>query len=157
MDRTATFYSRPSYVGGAGPIFTGARRQRGGSVLGAIKSIVSPLLSGVGNSIKKNAMNNAFGLTSDVVGDIFTGKNVKSSLVSRAKQRGLKTLKDTFADVRGMPIRRKKKDVKRMKKSVLGKKQTGSGRKAKKARKPSRKCRASGKSSSKARRRRLNY
>ena len=110
-------------MGGAGPIFTGARRQRGGSVLGAIKSVVSPLLSGVGNSIKKNAMNNAFGLALDVVGDIFTGKNIKSSLINRAKQRVLKTLKDTFSDVRGMPIRRKKKVVKRMKKRVLGKKQ----------------------------------
>ena len=157
MDRTATFYSRPSYVGGAGPIFTGARRQRGGSVLLAMKSIVSPLLSGVGNSIKKNAMNNAFGLASDVVGDIFTGKNIKSSFINRAKQRGLKTLKDTFADVRGMPIRRKKKVVKKMKKRVLGKKQTGSGKKRRKTRKPSRKRRASRKSSSEAKRRRLNY
>lgn len=155
MDHTATFYSRPSYVGGAGPIFTGARRQRGGSVLGAIKSIVSPLLSGVGNSIKKNAMNNALGLATDVVGDMFSGKNVKSSLLNRAKERGLRALKQTFADV--MPVRRKRKPVKRMKKRVVGKKQRGSGRKTRKARKPSRKRRASHKSSSKAKRRRLNY
>ena len=46
MDHTAAFYSRPSYVGGAGPIFSGARRQRGGSVFGALKSIVSLLLTG---------------------------------------------------------------------------------------------------------------
>ena len=152
MDHTATFYSRPSYVGGAGPIFTGARRQRGGSVLGAIKSIVSPLLSGVGNSIKKNAMNNALGLATDVVGDMISGKNVKSSFLNRAKERGLRTLKQTFAEV--MPVRRKRKPVKRMKKRVVGKKQRGSGRKS---RKPSRKRRAPRKSSSKAKRRRLNY
>lgn len=152
MDHTATFYSRPSYVGGAGPIFTGARRQRGGSVLGAIKSIVSPLLSGVGNSIKKNAMNNALGLATDVMGDMFSGKNVKSSLLNRAKERGLRTLKQTFADV--LPTSRKRKPVKRMKKRVVRKKQKGSGRKTKK---PSRKRQAPHKSSSKAKRRRLNY
>ena len=152
MDHTATFYSRPSYVGGAGPIFTGARRQRGGSVFGAIKSIVSPLLSGVGNSIKKNAMNNALGLATDVVGDMISGKNVKSSFLSRAKERGLRALKQTFAEV--MPVRRKRKPVKRMKKRIVGKKQRGSGRKS---RKPSRKRRAPRKSSSKAKRRRLNY
>ena len=157
MDRTASFYSRPSYEGGAGPIFTGARRQRGGSVFGAVKSIVAPLLSGVGKSLKKNALNNAFGLATDVVGDIFTGKNIKSSLIGRAKQRGLKTLKDTFSDVRGMPLRRKQKVVKRMKKRVLGRKQSGSGRKRRKSTKPSRKRPASRKSSSKAKRRRLNY
>ena len=155
MDHTATFYSRPSYVGGAGPIFTGARRQRGGSVLGAIKSIVSPLLSGVGYSIKKNAMNNALGLATDVVGDMISGKNVKSSFLSRAKERGLRALKQTFAEV--MPVRRKRKPVKRMKKRVVGKKQRGSGRKSRKSRKPSHKRRASRKSSSKAKRRRLNY
>ena len=157
MDHTATFYSRPSYVGGAGPIFTGARRQRGGSVFGAIKSVVLPLLSGVGNNIKKNAMKNALGLATDLAGDVFMGRNMKSSLLNRVKQRGLKTLRDTFADVRGMPLRRKRKGVKRVKKRVIGRKQKGSGRRTRKRRKPSRKRHASRKSSSKAKRRRLNY
>ena len=97
MDRTAAFYSRPSYVGGAGNIFAGGRRQRGGSVLGAVKSIVTPLLSGVGQSLKRHAMKNAVGLATDVVGDVFTGKNIKDSLINRGKQRGLATLKGTFS------------------------------------------------------------
>ena len=45
MDRTAAFYSRPSYVGAGFPVFAGSRRQRGGSILGALKSMVGPVLS----------------------------------------------------------------------------------------------------------------
>ena len=77
MDHSAALYSRPSYVGGAGPFFSGARRQRSGSVFGALKSIVSPLLPGVGHSIKKNVMNNALGLAADVKSDT----KIKQSLM----------------------------------------------------------------------------
>lgn len=164
MDRTASFYSRPSYVGGAGPIFSGARRQRGGSVFGALKSIVSPILSGVGQSLKKNAMNNAIGLAGDVMGDVFRGRNISNSLMNRGKQRGIATLKGTFTDVTGMakrPFARKKRKLKRL--FTRRKKQRGSGRKRATRKKPSRKRRttrkrrASRKSSHKAKRRRLNY
>lgn len=49
MDRTATFYSQPSYVQrGAGlPVYSGSRRQRGGSVLGAVKNFIMPVVSGL--------------------------------------------------------------------------------------------------------------
>ena len=67
---TSSFYSRPSYLSGAGGIYSGSRRQRGGSIFGAIKSIVTPLISGIGRSFSRNVLNNAVGFASDVVGDM---------------------------------------------------------------------------------------
>ena len=45
-DRTAAFYSGPSYTfRGAGfPVYSGSRRQRGGSILGALARNVLPAL-----------------------------------------------------------------------------------------------------------------
>lgn len=163
MDRTSAFYARPSYVGGGGSIYAGSRRQRGGSVFGALKSIVSPVLSGVGQSLKKHAINNAVGLAGDVMGDVFRGRNVTKSLMNRGKQRGIATLKGAFSDVTGMgktAIARKKKRMKRL--NTRRKKQRGSGkrrvgRKRAPRKKPSRKRAASRKRRPSAKRRRLNF
>ena len=84
MDRTAAFYSRPSYVGAGFPVFAGSRRQRGGSILGALKSMVGPVLS----SLKSSVMKEGVGLLSDVVSDVTQGRSLGSSL----KTRGLKRL-----------------------------------------------------------------
>lgn len=84
MDRTAQFYSGPSYGGGI-PIFTGARRQRGGSILGALKSFFVPLVSGFAKKGARAAMN----VAQNVVGDAISGRNVKTSL----KQHGIKAAK----------------------------------------------------------------
>lgn len=88
MDHTAQFYSGPTYVGkGAGfPVFSGSRRQRGGSALGAMKSIAMPILSSVG----KTALKQAVGLAGDVVGDVIRGRNIKDSM----KEHGIKRLKN---------------------------------------------------------------
>ena len=85
MDQTALFYSKPSYVVGGGVIFSGARRQRGGSIFGAFKSVVTPVLSGLGRVLKKNVTKNAVGFAKDIMGDVVNGRNIKSSLVNRAK------------------------------------------------------------------------
>ena len=92
MDRTATFYSAPSYqFRGAGfPVYAGSRRQRGGSVLGALKQMVTPVVSSVGNTVKKAALNQAFGLATDVVGDMIRGRNIQQSL----REHGVKRLKN---------------------------------------------------------------
>ena len=103
-------------------------------MFGALKSIVSPLLSGVGHFIKKNVMNNALGLATDVMTDVMSGTKVKQSLLNRGKQRGLQVLKQTFRDVSGMPVRRRTV----RKKKTFGKKQRGSGKRKKRASKPSR-------------------
>ena len=90
MDRTAAFYSAPSYhYRGAGgfPIFSGSRRQRGGGILGSLAKMAMPVLKTVG----KAALGEAVGFAKDVAGDIAQGRNVGQSL----KQHGLKRLKNT--------------------------------------------------------------
>lgn len=88
MDHTTTFYSSPSYrFHGAGmPVFSGSRRQRGGSILGSLKSLITPVLGKVGQVAKKQA----FGLAGDMIGDVFAGRNLQQSL----KTRGLNRLKN---------------------------------------------------------------
>ena len=89
MDATAHFYSQPTYAqaggGGVMPVFAGSRRQRGGSVLGALKSFFMPLFSRLSQRGVKAAMN----VAQHVVGDAMTGRNVAASL----KQHGLKAAK----------------------------------------------------------------
>ena len=90
MDRTAAFYSAPSYqYRGAGgfPVFSGSRRQRGGSILGSIAKVAMPILGNIG----KAALGQAVGLAKDVAGDLAQGRNIKESL----KQRGISRLKKT--------------------------------------------------------------
>ena len=90
MDRTASFYSEPSYhYRGAGgfPVFSGSRRQRGGGILGSLAKMVMPVLKTVG----KTALGQAAGLARDVVSDVASGRNLGQSL----KQQGIKRLKNT--------------------------------------------------------------
>ena len=115
MDSTSAFYSQPSYVGG-GVIFSGARRQRGGSILGALKSIVVPVLKTVGRSFGRIATKGALGMASDVINDTLSGRNVKESLKSRGKQRllnaaneGLSTLGNMIGNRSNVGKRRRKK------------------------------------------------
>ena len=94
MDRTATFYSQPSYVqrGGGLPVYSGPRRQRGGSVLGTLKGFLMPFLGSIKNKAMKRAKTEAFGLVKDVAADAISGKNIVHSVkrhgVKRAKQLG---------------------------------------------------------------------
>ena len=89
MDRTASFYSRPSYYGAGFPVFAGSRRMKGGSILGALKGIVTPLLKTVG----KSALRQAVGFASDVADDVISGRNIKDSLKSRGKSHAIKFAK----------------------------------------------------------------
>ena len=105
MDRTAAFYSAPSYqYRGAGgfPVFSGSRRQRGGSILGSIAKVAMPILGNIG----KAALGQAVGLAKDVAGDVMQGRNIRHSL----KQHGLKRLKNTamssLSSITGRPRQR---------------------------------------------------
>ena len=90
MDRTATFYSGPSYLHGAGmPVFSGSRRQRGGSIFGAIKNFFLPILKGFGKKVVKRGASEAVGLAKDVVKDAFMFKNVNDSVKQHGKKRAL--------------------------------------------------------------------
>ena len=118
MDRTAHFYSQPTYVQrGAGlPVYSGSRRQRGGSILGALKGFIMPFLGGVKNRALKRAKSEAFGLVKDVALDAMSGKNVGQSLktrgLQRAKRLGKGVVKDTAGAIIGpatrQPVSRKR-------------------------------------------------
>ena len=86
MDRTAQFYSQPSYVsGGIMPVFSGSRRQRGGSILGSLKNFFMPLFSRLG----RRGIKSALGVAQNVATEAISGKNIKASL----RQHGLKAAK----------------------------------------------------------------
>ena len=89
MDRTAAFYSGPSYVGGSFPVFSGSRRHRGGSIFGALKSFFMPILSGFGKKLAKRGAKQALGLVKDVAHDAFNNKNVIESLKTHGKKHAL--------------------------------------------------------------------
>ena len=100
MDRTANFYSQPTYVQQGGlPIYSGSRRQRGGGVLGAIKSFFMPILG----NVAKRGVQSALGLAKDVAIDAFTGRKITDSLknrgIKRAKQLGVDTFKDVVNQI----------------------------------------------------------
>ena len=85
MDATASFYSRP--VHGAGlPIYAGSRRQRGGSVLGALARTALPVLKRLGRQALKTATRHGIGMAKDVMLDTLAGHNIKDSLKERGKQ-----------------------------------------------------------------------
>ena len=91
MDQTAVFYSAPSYRygGGAMPVFSGSRRQRGGSIFGAFKRLFMPIITSLGKRLVKKGTQQAVGLAGDVARDAFMFKDVKQSLASNAKKRAL--------------------------------------------------------------------
>ena len=89
MDRTAAFYSAPSYRygGGAMPVFSGSRRQRGGSIFGAFKRLFMPIITSLGKKLAKKGAQQAVGLAGDVVKDAFMFKDIKQSLANNGKKR----------------------------------------------------------------------
>ena len=98
MDRTAAFYSQPSYVqrGGGLPVYSGSRRQRGGSILGALKSFIMPIFQTVKRTALKQGKQAAVKMAKDVAVDAITGRNIGNSIKTRGinsiKQLGKNTL-----------------------------------------------------------------
>ena len=88
MDRAQHFYSRPSYVGGSFPVYSGSRRQSGGSVFGAIGRSVAPAASTIGKTLGREAL----GFVGDVAHDVADGSSFKDALKARAKERIQRTL-----------------------------------------------------------------
>ena len=101
MDYTASFYSKPSYIGG-GIVFSGARRQKGGNILGSLKSIVLPVLKSVGRKFGRIASKQALGLASGIVADAIAGKNVKQSLINRSKHTLLNTANEGLSSLNNL-------------------------------------------------------
>ena len=105
MDRTAAFYSQPSYVqrGGGLPVYSGSRRQRGGSILGALKSLVMPFLGNLKQNAVRRAKQEAWNMAKGVAQDAMSGKNVINSIKTRGirhvKQLGKKVGRDTLNSI----------------------------------------------------------
>lgn len=115
MDYTSNFYSQPSYAGGSGfPVFTGSRRQRGGSLFGSLSKSFMPIAKNVG----KQLLSEGLGLATEVAGDVISGKSIKSSILNRGKERlkrlGLQTLKSMV----GRGRRKRKKAVTKRKRKA---------------------------------------
>ena len=89
MDRTASFYSQPSYYGSGIPIFAGSRRQRGGSILGSISKMVLPALARVGKSIGRSALKQGASFANDVANDLISGQNFSNTMRRRGRQHAL--------------------------------------------------------------------
>lgn len=168
MDYTATFYSRPSYVG-SGPIFVGVRRQRGGSILGALKSVVLPIMATVGPKLLKSVGNiakrQAFGLASDLLSAKIRGKNMTDSLKQHGKTRlfeGASQGLNSIGNMMNVPTAASAPAPKRRKRSWrIGRgRQGGSGIKKRRSaakQKRSRKRRASSKRGPPRKRARANF
>ena len=86
MDRTADFYSRPSYAsrGGGFNVFSGSRRQRGGGIIGALRSFFMPIFK----DLSSTALTSGMDFAQDILKDKMMGKNLKQSLISRGKEHG---------------------------------------------------------------------
>ena len=125
MDRTATFYAQPTYSqrGGGLPVYSGSRRQRGGSVLGAIKAFIMPFLSNVKNRVIHHAKTEGTKFAKGVVMDAFRGRNVAQSVKTRAIQGAKQLGKNAVLETaRAFTTSRKRKATGRKPKRPLKKK-----------------------------------
>ena len=139
MDYTSQFYSRPSYVGSGFPVFTGARRQRGGGIFGSLSKVLAPVAKRVGRSIFRQGI----GFAKDVASDVMAGKDFKSSLINRGKSRAKNLGREALRGVRGMVGQGRRRYRKRTSRKRLSRKRRSRSRKHKT---PSRKRRRSSKS-----------
>ena len=92
MDNTVRFYSQSSYAGAGFPVFAGARRLRGGGILGSLSKIVLPLVKQAGRALFRSAGKQALGLAGDVAASMSQGEGI-SGLRGVLKNQGLKRLK----------------------------------------------------------------
>ena len=159
MDDTALFYSRPTY--GAGfPVFTGARRQRGGGIFGTLKRFFLPVAKKLG----KNLFHQGVGLAKDMAQDVIQGKSIKSSFLDHGKSRaldfgksaamqGVSALQDMIG--KGSRRTRRRKRAKRISRKRASRKRVTHKRKPRK--RASRKRKASTTHKRNAKRRRTNF
>ena len=141
----AEFYAQPSYMsGGLFTIYSGSRRQRGGSFLGSVKKFIVPAgrtamrgfkaagrlaVKGVKAAAKneavrnvaKKALEHGLMIGTNVAVDALQGRNVGEAIKERAREHALQTLTGAqpvtaAADV--TPKRRKRKRSRKLKQSA---------------------------------------
>ena len=100
MDASAEFYSKPSYhYQGVGfPVYSGSRRQRGGGILGAIKSFFMPILKSFGKKALVKGKSAAIGFAKDMITDKIMGRDMKESFKKNATNRALRLGKDLVTE-----------------------------------------------------------
>ena len=107
MDRTARFYSNPTYGGGF-PVFAGTRRRRrGGSFFGSLANAAMPILK----SLASKGASQALSFAKDVAGDVMSGKNVKSALMSQGLRHAKRLGSEVLGSAFGNASKRRRTDV----------------------------------------------
>ena len=165
MDYAAKFYSSPHHVG-SGVVYSGARRQRGGSALGALKSMVLPIAKTVGpkliKKVGKIAKRQLFGLATDLIADKVSGKNMTDSLKSHGKSRllqgatqGLKTIGNMINPPKTRRAAAKKRPFRGS--GIKKRKSSAKKRKSVTRQKSSRKRKASSYRATASKKRRVNF
>ena len=133
--------------GGVLPAYKGAPVQRGhgiGSFLSGLFKSAVPLLTTVGRKVAKTAGKALLSTGSNILGDVLSGRSVKSSIVNRSKATGKNLLKRAAASAQDYlsdslappPVKKRATTVSRGRAKKKAK-QTGQGQK--KARKKTQK------------------
>ena len=131
-------------------MYSGSRRQRGGGILGAIKSFVLPIFKSFGRKAIDKGKSAALGLANDMIRDKMMGRDMKEAFKENVKHRALNFGKDLISE----GIQSSRSATKRQVKSRTTRK--GVRRPAKKGAGFSRKRRASSAFMQRKKRRRLN-
>ena len=111
-------YLKQAYGGGL-PVFIGGQRGRGiGGIFNGLARMIIPVLKRTGKTVLKEGLRSGV----DVLGDIVSGQNVKSSFKKRAKQAGTRLVDQSMKSLGGIskhsippPGQSVKKGIKRKK------------------------------------------
>ena len=132
----AAYYSKSQFGHGIMPAYGGQARQKGhgfGSLIGGLLRSAVPLLSSIGRKVAKTAGSALLSTGAGVLSDVMAGKNLKKSVVSRARSTGQQVLKRASTSAQGYinrqsgaPPAKRRATAKRR---GRGKQQVGKGRK----------------------------
>ena len=82
--------------GGGLPVFIGGQRGRGiGGIFNGLARMIIPVLKRTGKTVLKEGLRSGV----DVLGDIVSGQNVKSSFKKRAKQAGTRLVDQSMKSI----------------------------------------------------------
>ncbi len=88
-------YMKQAYGGGL-PVFIGGQRGRGiGGIFNGLARMIIPVLKRTGKTVLKEGLRSGV----DVLGDIVSGRNVKSSFKKRAKQAGTRLVDQSMRSI----------------------------------------------------------
>lgn len=102
------------------PVFIGARRQRGGSILGAFARFTTPLLG----KIAKIVGSEALGIIKNVASDVSKGKKLSQSIKTNTKKSILRNVRRLVEKQSPQVGRGRKRSRRRRGKKRKGTKQT---------------------------------